>query len=134
MKCVLIIDEKLPLGVIANTAAVLSASIGKLYPDMIGDNIMDYNGRFHHGITTMAMPILKGNRQLLKNLREKLYEYESELIVVDLINATRTTKSYTEYASVLKEKPEDEIEYQGLGMVGSKKLISKMTGSLGLLR
>jgi hypothetical protein len=133
-KCVLIIDESLPLGVIANTAAVISASIGKLHPEIIGENLTDAKDRVHHGITTMALPILKGNPTLLKTLREKLFEYNSELTVIDLINATRTTQSYQEYAAALKDKPDTQIQYQGLGIIGNKKLVTKLTGDLGLLR
>ncbi|MFC4160304.1 DUF2000 domain-containing protein [Chitinimonas lacunae] len=133
-KCVLIVDETMPLGAIANTAAVLSATIGKLRPEMIGRDLPDSNGFMHQGITTMPIPILKGNGPLLKRMRSQLKEFEPDLLVVDVISATRTTKSYEEYAEVLKESPEEEIEYFGLALFGEKKLVTSLTGSLGLLR
>ncbi len=133
-KCVLIVDETMPLGVIANTAAVLSASLGKLRPEMIGADLPDFDGYTHQGITTMAIPILKGNGPLLKSMRAKLKEFEPGLLVVDLIAATRTTKSYEEYADVLKRTPVDEIEYLGLALFGAKKIVNSLTGNLGLLR
>lgn len=133
-KCVIIIDETLPLGVIANTSAVIAASLGQLCSEMIGEDLIDYQGDIHKGITTMALPILKGSSEMLKTMRIQLREFESELLVVDLISATRTTRSYEEYAAVLAQGPDGAIQYQGLGLIGDKKLVMKLTGNMGLLR
>ncbi len=133
-KCVLILDETMPPGILANTAAVLSASLGKLCPEMIGCDLPDRSGYMHRGITTIAMPILKGNPSLLRRMRRQLTEFEPDLLVVDLISATRTTKSYEEYAVVLKQSSDEEVEYLGLALYGDKKTITSLTGSLGLLR
>ncbi len=133
-KCVLIIDEAMSPGVIANAAAVLSACLGKLHPEIIGRDLPDRDGYLHHGITTMAIPILKGNGALLKSMRDQLKEFEPDLLVVDLISATKTTKSYEEYALVLGKTPVHDLEYLGLALFGDKKTVVKLTGSLGLLR
>ncbi|MBD9482552.1 DUF2000 domain-containing protein [Pseudomonas sp. PDM14] len=133
-KCVLIIDDSLPLGVIANTAAVLAASLGRLYPEMIGEDLRDHQGQVHEGITTLALPILKGTPALLKTLRAQLRESEPALLVVDLISATRTTRSYAEYAAVLAQGPDAAIQYQGLGLLGERTAVTRLTGNLGLLR
>src|SRR5262245_33477689 len=133
-KCVLIVDENLPLGAIANAAAVLAMSIAKKHPEIVGADLPDIDGYMHQGITTFALPILKGNGELLQRLRQQLKEFEPALFVVDVISATRTTKSYEEYAEVLKNSPAKDIEYLGIGLFGSKKLVTKFTGSLGLLR
>ncbi|PNQ52868.1 DUF2000 domain-containing protein, partial [Vibrio agarivorans] len=133
-KVVLVIDENLPTGVIANTAAVLGVSLGKLKPELVGNNLLDEVGSIHSGITTVPLPILKGNTGLLRTLREKLKEFEPELTVVDLIGATRTTKSYEDYTLVLSKTPISELEYQGIALAGDKKIINKFTGNLGLLR
>ncbi|MEJ2419021.1 MAG: DUF2000 domain-containing protein [Exilibacterium sp.] len=98
-KCVIVIDQNLPVGIIANTAAVLSLSLGRLNPEMIGYE-----------------------------------EYEPELTVIDLISATQTTKSYDEYSQQFASTPVEELEYLGIALYGSKKLVNKFTGNLGLLR
>ncbi|MCY7742108.1 DUF2000 domain-containing protein [Bacillus licheniformis] len=46
-KCALIIDESLPLGLIANTAAILGAALGKNKPDLIGETVTDGSGIDH---------------------------------------------------------------------------------------
>ncbi len=133
-KCVIVIDQNLPVGIIANTAAVLSLSLGRLNPEMIGYEIEDNNGNKHHGITTVAVPILKGTGLLLKEMRDAVIEYEPELTVIDLISATQTTKSYDEYSQQFASTPVEELEYLGIALYGSKKLVNKFTGNLGLLR
>lgn len=133
-KCVLIIDEKLPLGIVANTAAVLAMSIGKLCPEIVGRDLFDAAGKARRGITTMALPALKGNVDLLRDLRGRLQEYEPGLVVVDLVGATRTTKSYEEYATALAETPEDRQQYLGIALCGDKKIVNKFSGNLPLLR
>jgi uncharacterized protein DUF2000 len=59
-KCMIMIDHTLP---VANTAAVLSINLGKMVPEIVGHDHKDNAGDHHHGITTMAIPILKSNGQ-----------------------------------------------------------------------
>lgn len=40
-KCVMVIDENLPLGLIANTAAIMGITLGKEMPEVAGRNVMD---------------------------------------------------------------------------------------------
>lgn len=133
-KCVIVIDKELPLGFIANTAAVLSLSIGKRHPEMIGNDIPDHAGDLHQGITVLPVPILKGTVASLQTLREALKPHEPELTVIDLISATRTTQNYTEYSHEMKTTSLDKLVYVGIALYGSKKLVNKFTGNLGLLR
>lgn len=133
-KCVIVVDQDLPLGVIANTAAVLSLSIGKHFPEIIGDDLQNSKGERHRGITTVAIPVLKRGNLNLNSFREILKAHEAELTVFDLISATMTTKSYGEYAEKLKNTPPEQVEYFGIAVCGDTKLVNKFTGSLGLLR
>ena len=133
-KCVLVIDQDLPLGVMANTIAVLSLSLGKLFPEMIGDNFNDQSGNMHHGITTIPIPILKAAGSLLKDMRQAIQAYTPNVTIIDLIHATRTTKSYADYVQNFTHTESQNLEYLGLALYGEKKSINKFTGSLGLLR
>jgi hypothetical protein len=133
-KCVIIIDYSLPVGVIANTAAILSMTIGKMSPEIIGHGHTDNTGAYHHGITTMAIPILKSSDLILKEMREAVKAYEPDLRVVDLITATQTTKNYTDYVHQYENTPIEHLKYLGLALFGEMKVVNKFTGSLGLLR
>ena len=49
-KCVMILNEELPAGVLANTAGILGITLGKKVPENIGPDIYDKDGREHLGI------------------------------------------------------------------------------------
>lgn len=133
-KCVIVIDQYLPVGVIANTAAVLSINLGKMFPEFVGHDLKDNAGDSHHGITTIAIPILKSSGSTLKDMRQAVKVYEPDLTVIDLITATQTTKSYADYVHQFENTPIEQLEYLGLALYGEKKIVNKFTGSLGLLK
>lgn len=133
-KCAVVVNDQLAPGFAVNTAAVLGVSLGKLRSEMVGRDLPDSSGRIHHGITTVPIPVLKADPAFLKDLRSRLKEFEPELTVIEVISATRTTKSYEEYAAVFETSPEDEIEFFGLALYGDKKTVARFTGGLPLLR
>lgn len=134
-KCVLVIDSELPLGLITNTAAVLSLSIGKKVKGIIGPDVVDGSGQVHIGITTIPLPILKSTRAELKILKQKISSEEfHDLFVVDFSNAAQTTKNYEEYTKKISTYTKEDLEYLGIALYGERKKINKLTGSLPLLR
>ena len=62
----MVIDENLPLGLIANTAAIMGITLGKEMPEVVGRNVMDQDGYLHPGIIEFPVPIL---RQILLPLK-----------------------------------------------------------------
>ena len=64
-KCVMIIDPELPTGVIANTTAILGMTLGKRFPEQVGNDVTDASEKTHLGIITVPVPILKGSREML---------------------------------------------------------------------
>ena len=55
----MIIDSELPVGVIANTSAILGVTLGKHFPEQVGENVADATGKMHLGIITIPIAILK---------------------------------------------------------------------------
>ena len=49
-KCVLVIDEAMPRGLAANTAAILGITWGRLRPELVGEDVTDAAGAIHPGI------------------------------------------------------------------------------------
>lgn len=134
-KCVLVIDENLPLGLIANTAAILGVTLGKEAPEIVGEDVADLSGVKHAGIVKNPIPILKGDTGLLHQLRDKtMTDKFSDLTVVDFSNAAQSCKTYEEYIAKLQEKSKSDYQYYGLGIYGEKKKVNRLTGSLALLR
>lgn len=55
-KCVMVIDEQLPHGVIANTAAILGITLGRQLPEVIGADVVDKNGGEHLASSSFPYP------------------------------------------------------------------------------
>ena len=133
-KCVMVIDETLPLGMIANTAAVLGATLGKRFPEAIGPDVFDKDENRHLGIVAIPIPTLKGNPQMLRDLREKLFRPEFErLAVVDFSDIAQGCNAYDAYIDNMAGAAEADLRYFGLAIYGDKKRVNRLTGSMPLL-
>ena len=134
-KCVMVIDEHLPLGIIANTVAIMGITLGKEMPEVVGANVFDKSGNRHLGIIEFPVPILKGNADVIKSIREKLYEPDfTDLTVVDFSDLAQGCKTYDEFIDKMKNISEVDLNYFGVAICGAKKKVNKLTGSLPLLR
>ena len=134
-KCVMVIDEKLPLGIIANTAAIMGITLGKQMPEVVGADVIDQTGNQHLGIIEFPVPILKGTPEIIKEIREKLYQSEfQDLAVVDFSDLAQGCKTYDEFIGKMAGVPESSLQYFGLAICGAKKKVNKLTGSMPLLR
>ena len=134
-KCVMVIDEKLPIGLIANTAAILGTTLGKKIPDFVGEDFTDQAGYEHLGIVANPIPILKGDKDIIKTIRKRLYEPEfKDMVVVDFTNVAQTCNSYPEFVVRMSRVLEEDMQYLGVAICGEKKKVNKLTGSMPLLR
>ena len=134
-KCVMVIDANLPLGLIANTAAMLGISIGQLHSEIVGEVVTDGSGKEHLGISMVPISMLKGDEALLQDLRARLFEQEfAGLTAVDFSDVAQKINIYADYAKKSAETPEREHNYFGIALFGDKKKINRLTGMLPLLR
>lgn len=134
-KCVIAVDENLPLGIIANTAAILGITMGMKKPDVVGNDVLDSDGNLHMGIIRFPVPILKGNTEILNALRTKLFEPQfAELTVVDFSGLAQGCKTYDEFTHKMANTSEDKLNYIGIAICGNKKQVNKLTGNMPLLR
>lgn len=58
----MVLDENLPLGLLANTAAILGITLGKHMPEAVGADVLDGSGKAHLGIIMFPVPILRAMR------------------------------------------------------------------------
>ena len=134
-KCVMILNEELPAGVLANTAGILGITLGKKVPENIGPDIYDKDGREHLGIVALPVPVLKADKEKLKAIRERLYQPEfAECVVVDFTDVAQCCQNYEDYIAKAAGAGEEELTYLGIGICRSKKLVNRLSGSLPLLR
>jgi len=135
MKCVMIVNEDLPRGIIANTTAALGISIASLQDGMIGKRLMDGNGRIHESVTNVPIPILALPVNDIKTLYDNLLDLNDEgLKVIGFNDVAQKSHHYDEYEAMLSQTSKDNINYLGMCIYGPKKKINKLTGSIKMLR
>lgn len=136
MKIAMVINKELPVGLVANTSAVLGISLSNmLQQDIVGCDVKDAAGNVHAGITTKTIPILGASREQIKDIRDTMFDSAySDLTVIDFSEAAQKCLEYEEYIRVLSFMPSSDIYYLGVCLYGPKKKVNKLTGSFGLLR
>ena len=113
----------------------MGITLGKQMPEVVGADVYDRTGNGHLGIIEFPVPILKGNVEVIKSIREKLYEPEfTDLTVVDFSDLAQGCKTYDEFIEKMKDVPETDLNYYGVAICGAKKKVNKLTGSMALLR
>ena len=134
-RCAFIIDRALPPGLIANTAAALSMTLGKLRPELVGCDLQDADGIGHPGLTTIVMPILVSDAEGLRALRRSAAEREADgLGVIGMTDVAQRAKSYDDFRQRLAATRQEELRYLGLCLHGPAALVRSLTGSLPLLK
>ncbi len=132
-KCVIVVDESLPLGIIANTAAILGITLGVKLPGTVGADVRDGCGNIHSGIIEFPVPILKASSETLGKLRLSLYGKEyADVTAVDFTDVAQSCKTYDEFID--KIGLAEELRYFGIAVCGAKKKVNRLTGNLPLLR
>lgn len=131
-KLALVINSELEVGLAANTAAVLTLSVGAQHPELIGKDLIDGSGQRHTGITNIPIPVLAADAQTLTELVQKLTGSSIELVSFSKI--AQSIHSYDEYAERLGETPGAEIEYSGIALYGPSQEVNSLVGSLPRLK
>lgn len=134
-KCVMLIDGSLPVGVVANTAAILGVTLGTKAPECVGCDVADANGFSHTGIVNIPIPILKADSEVLKSIRGKLREPNyADLVTVDFSDVAQCCRTYDQYIRNAADTGEEDFTYLGIVLYGPKTKVNRLTGSMPLLR
>lgn len=135
MKCVMVIDQELPAGIAANTAALMGMSLGSRIPEVIGCEACDKSGLTHPGVLQIPLPILKADKETLRAIRTQLYEDAfQDVEVMEFSDVAQQCNVYDEWLDKAKNTEEAEFQYLGVALYGDKKKVNKLTGSLPLYR
>lgn len=134
-KCVIVVDGSLPLGMIANTAAIMGITLGKKLPEAVGADVTDQSGREHPGIIAFPVPILRGSPEAIRQIWEKLCQPGfQDLTAVDFSDLAQGCRTYEEFIEKMGRVPESALQYLGIAVCGPKKKVNKLTGNMPLLR
>lgn len=134
-KCVAVIDRDLPIGLIANTAAILGCTLGKQIQEIVGEDVVDQEQRQHLGIINTPLPILAASKEKIKEIYQAASEkYEADMMLVGFSDLAQRSKSYEDYTRKMAGALGDNLDYLGICLYGNKKEINHLTGSLPTLK
>ncbi len=133
MTFAIVLDSSLPPGLAANAAAVLAMSVGKRFPEYVGNDVCDRDGSPHRGITSVPLPILALDAAALGRLRETARTARG-IWMADFTHVARAARDYGTYARDLAGIGGAELGYVGIVLAGEKADLKRLTGSLPLFR
>lgn len=135
MKCVMIIDSELPVGIQINTAAALGISIASEIKGLTGKKLLDRDGKSYEGVTNIPIPILTLNKEEIKQKYDDLLERQKdEMKVIAFSDVAQKSLNYDDYEAKLALTSYSQVSLLGICIYGPKKLVNKMTGNLKILR
>ena len=113
----------------------MGITLGRKMPEVVGDDVIDQSGSEHLGIIKFPVPILRGSPEVIKQIREKLYQPDfQDLTVADFSDLAQGCKTYEEFIEKMSHAPESGLQYFGVAICGPKKKVNQLTGSMPLLR
>jgi len=133
MKAVIVVDQNLPVGLKSNCGAVLGVSLGALHPEIVGPDLHDAGGGFHHGITGLPIPVLSTTRSRIAEIVDKSRGSE-ETRVIGFNNIAQSCTSYDEYEKQLAATDREDLSYLAVLIIGTKRGVNRLAGSLPLVR
>ncbi|HEU6437454.1 MAG TPA: DUF2000 domain-containing protein [Nitratidesulfovibrio sp.] len=131
-KFAIVLDGGLPGGVAANAAAVLSLSVGRAFPEIVGPAVTDGDGDKHPGITQLPIPVLRAAPDALTELRRKADL--RGLYCVGFTHTARTARSYDAYMQRMAATPQGDLRFVGIAIVGERSAVDGLCGALPMLR
>lgn len=130
LSCVVILNAELPVGKAANAAAVIALTLGQRHPHFVGPELVDANEKAYPGLIPVGIPVLAASDEQLVSLVSQCDEMGFDTTVFPVEG--QMTVDYAALCSAVRQIPTDELQYLGVGIVGDKKALRKLTGKLKL--
>jgi hypothetical protein len=130
LRCVVILNADLPVGKAANAAAVISLTLGQRHPQFVGTELVDCDEKAWPGLIPVGIPVLSASDEQLASLVGQCAEQGFDTILFPVEG--QMTVDYAAFSAAVRQIPTDQLQHLGLGIVGEKKALRKLTGKLKL--
>lgn len=131
-RCVIVVDDQLPVGRAANAAAVIALTVGRRHPELVGPPLVDASGVEHPGLIPIGIAVLAADRATLASIREKGAAAGCD--VVDFPVQGQQTTDYSAFRDAVAQVATTDLQYVGVALIGARKPIGKIVANLGLLK
>lgn len=133
MKWVIVADQSLGPGLVANATACLGAAVGAALPGLVGVEVADGSGQPHAGLPWCGCPVLGADAEKVRAVHDKARTREG-IFVAGMSKHAQASRSYEEYVEMLGATASDDLIYHAVSLVGPRNKIDKLVGGLPLLR
>lgn len=130
---VVVVDAGLPRGVLANTVAAISIGLGASSPTSGRTPLEDCGHQRVHSVSSRGVPVLGAGQSVLGDVLRRALPAPDDGIVVPFPLFARRIPTFEEYRASLAERHLEDEPLAGLGLLGPRRWVRSLTGSLGLL-
>jgi hypothetical protein len=134
LRLAVIVDPGLPLGLLANTVAVIAAGLAAAVPGIGGVCLRDAEGVAFFNSADRPIPILGADGPTMTALLMRAAERPDEARIVAFPAFARSLHAFADYAEALPSRRLGSEKLDGLGLVGPSRWVRSLTGALKLLR
>jgi hypothetical protein len=110
---------------------VLAVTLGATVDGLAGPDLVDADGEVHPGLFEKGLPVLGAARDVLPEVRARALA--AGVSVIDIPAVGQQTNDYGEVRAYVARTPTADLEYLGLALHGSRRAVSRVTGTLRLL-
>jgi hypothetical protein len=129
-RCTIIINKNLPIGLAMNAASVIGISFGCTVENLVGLDLQSQDDVNYPGVIYSPLPILTASHDYIHELLE-ITKQEKDIYHMPFSALAQSCKTYDEKISSVRSQ---DIELVAIGLIGPKKKINKITGSLPLYK
>lgn len=133
LRCVIVVDQSLPPGRAANAAGMLALTLGATVDGLPGPELVDGDGKLHHGLIPQGLTVLSAAPGRLNEVRAQAAASD-EVGVIDFPTDCQETNDYDEVRRRVAGIPAADLRYLAILLYGPRPAVSRLTGSLALLR
>ena len=130
-KAAIILDETLPVGLLANAAVCIVTGLFNGEDDVLGPGI-EGKGVTFIPITKIGIPILKRGHKTFLELFQRTKDAGVKYMV--FTKEGQSTNSYEAYVERVTGKSIEEVTIVGLGVIGTPEQVKSVAGDCPLLR
>lgn len=132
-RCAIVIDQKISGGLAINAASVIAIGLGKNVSNLVGKDLQSLDHRHYPGVIYSPLPVLTACEAHIKEIFASA-EKDDDIYIMPFSSLAQSCKTYDEYEGKIASVSSENIQLVAIGLVGAKKKITAMIGSLPLYK
>ena len=132
-KNAVIVSSDLPPGLAVNAASVLSVTLGDRIAELVGSDVKDADGVVHPGVIYSPLPVLISDMPGIGRIIQ-VASADDDMFCATFSSLAQSCKTYDEYIQRMSETPTADLRAVAVAIVGPRKKVNKLVGSLPLFR